>query len=170
MARRVLALSLWGYAVWVLLTWTLTAEVLLTGAVVVVAIALVLAPLGDAVPPWRLLQPRRAAGLAVLLVDGLRRVAAANLALTRMIWSRRIPLHSGMVIVPTAERTDGGLAAVGLISSLMVDNQIVDVDRQRHELQYHAVVVPDGDRDAAYDDINGPVERLLAPVEGRSHE
>ena len=47
-----------------------------------------------------------------------------------------------MVIVPTTESSDGGLAAVGLITSLIVDNQIVDLDRATHRLQYHAVAVP----------------------------
>jgi multicomponent Na+:H+ antiporter subunit E len=153
--------------VWVLLTWTLTAEVLLTGAVVAGGVAVALAPFGDVVPPWRLAAPRRAYGLGRLAVDSLRRVVVANARLTRMVWSRTIPLRSGMVVVGTAETTEGGLAAVGLISSLVVDNQIVDVDRPRHRLQYHAVVVPDGDRKAAYDAINGPIERRLAPVEGR---
>jgi multicomponent Na+:H+ antiporter subunit E len=69
-----------------------------------------------------------------------------------------------MVIVPTDARTDGGLAAVGLISSLIVDNQIVDVDRGRHLLQYHAVTVPEGGRRAAREAINGPVERMLEPL------
>lgn len=165
-----LAAAAWNFAVWVLLTWTRTVEVLSAGVVIALAIAITLAPLGDVVPPWRLFQPRRAAGIVRLLVDGMRQVVIANLKLTRLIWSRQVAPSSGMVIVPTSERTEGGLAAVGLISSLIVDNQIVDVDRRRHELQYHAITVPLGGRNAAYDEINGPVERLLAPVEGRSSD
>jgi multicomponent Na+:H+ antiporter subunit E len=69
-----------------------------------------------------------------------------------------------MMIVPTQERTDGGLAATGLITSLIVDNQIVDIDRERSELQYHAVAVPHGNRQHPEDDINAPVERLLRPI------
>jgi multicomponent Na+:H+ antiporter subunit E len=69
-----------------------------------------------------------------------------------------------MVIVPTEERTDGGLAAVGLISSLIVDNQITDIDRGHHLLQYHAVSVPEGDRQDARAAVNGPIERLLEPL------
>jgi multicomponent Na+:H+ antiporter subunit E len=61
-------------------------------------------------------------------------------------------------------RTDGGLAAVGLITSLIVDNQITDVDRGHDLLQYHAVSVPEGDREQARDAVNGPVERLLEPL------
>ena len=149
-----------------LLTWTLTFEVLLVGVVASAVVGLGVAPFGEVVRPWRVLAPRRLVGLLLLVLGSLRRIVAANAKLSRMIWSPRIPLCSGMVIVPTLERSDGGLAAVGLISSLIVDNQIVDVDRRRHELQYHAVVVPEGDAAAAYDAINGPVERLLGPVEG----
>jgi hypothetical protein len=57
-----------------------------------------------------------------------------------------------------------GLAATGLISSLIVDNQIVDINRERSELQYHAVAVPHGNRQHPEDDINAPVERLLRPI------
>ncbi len=72
-----------------------------------------------------------------------------------------------MVITPTRERTDGGLAGVGVISSLIVDNQITDLDARAHELQYHAVAVPDGGREKAYQQINGPVEKLLKPFQPR---
>jgi multicomponent Na+:H+ antiporter subunit E len=168
--RRVLAAAVWNLAVWVLLTWTRTVEVLSVGVVVSLVVAVALAPLGDVVPPWRLFQPRRAVGVVRLLVDGLRRVVIANVKLTRVIWSRQVAPSSGMVIVPTSERTEGGLAALGLISSLIVDNQIVDIDRRRHELQYHAITIRAGGREARYDEINGPVERLLAPIEGRSSD
>jgi hypothetical protein len=33
-----------------------------------------------------------------------------------------------MVVTPTAERSDGWLAAVGLLTSVIVDNQLVDLD------------------------------------------
>jgi multicomponent Na+:H+ antiporter subunit E len=66
-----------------------------------------------------------------------------------------------MVVVPTHERSDLGLTTVGLVTSLIVDNQIVDLDRRRHELQYHAVAVPEGGPEAAREEINAPVERCL---------
>jgi multicomponent Na+:H+ antiporter subunit E len=69
-----------------------------------------------------------------------------------------------MVVVPTGARTDGELAAVGLLTSLIVDNQIVDLDRERHELQYHAVDVPPPDPDQARAGINEPVERFLPTI------
>jgi multicomponent Na+:H+ antiporter subunit E len=96
----------------------------------------------------------------------------ANLRLSRLIWHPRLrrpdgPLRSGMVIVPTRYDSAGQLAAVGLITSLIVDNQIIDLDRSRHELQYHAVEVPEGDpeqaSEQASEQINAPAERWLAP-------
>src|SRR5690348_11836609 len=95
------------------------------------------------------------------------RVLLANLRLARRIWDPRRPLTSGMVITPTRERTDWGLAATGVISSLIVDNQITDLDAHAHELQYHAVEVPGGGQDKAYQVINGPVEDLLEPFRPR---
>jgi len=162
--RRVAALGVWAYVVWVLLTWTLTAEQELVGLVLAVAVGLSMAPLGNVAAPWQFFDPRRFVGLLRLMVAALLRIVAANIQLARRIWAPSRPLSSGMVIVPTRERTDGGLAATGLITSLIVDNQIVDIDRGRNELQYHAVAVPHGNRKRPEDDINAPVERLLAPI------
>lgn len=162
-----LALAAWAYLAWVVLTWTLTLEQLVTGAVVAAAVAAALAPLGPARGPWWFLYPRRLARTAWLVVVTAGRILMANLELSARIWSPRRPLSSGMIVVATHERTDGGLAAVGLISSLVVDNQIVDLDRRSRHLQFHAVSVPEGSRRSARDEVNGPVERLLAPLEDR---
>jgi multicomponent Na+:H+ antiporter subunit E len=160
-AMRLIGLWCWGYLVWALLTWTLTVEQVLFGAVIAAAVAVALAPLGEVAGPWRLLRPRALAGGALLLLAAAGRVLLANLRLSRRIWDPRRPLASGMVITPTRERTDGGLAAVGVISSLIVDNQITDLDARCHELQYHAVEVPEGGLEQAREQINGPIEDLL---------
>jgi multicomponent Na+:H+ antiporter subunit E len=160
---RLIALWCWAYLVWVLLTWTLTVEQLLFGALIALAVAVALAPLGEVAGPWLLLRPRALAGGARLLVAAAARVLLANLRLSRRIWDPRRPLASGMVITPTREREDWALAAVGVISSLIVDNQLVDLDARARELQYHAVAVPDGGPEEAREQINGPVEDLLEP-------
>ena len=162
--RQVAALSAWAYLAWVLLTWTLTAEQQLVGMLVAIAVGLSMAPLGRVAAPWRLLEPQRFVGVLRLVGAALGRIVVANIELARRIWAPSRPLSSGMVIVPTRERTDGGLAATGLITSLIVDNQLVDIDRARNELQYHAVAVPHGNRKHPEDDINAPVERLLGPI------
>ena len=167
MLIRVAGLSCWAFLVWTLLTWTLTAEQLIIGAVVALAVAVALAPLGDVAGPWLLLRPRAFAGAVWLVAATAWWSLLANLRLARRIWDPRRPLASGMVITPTRERTDGGLAAVGVISSLIVDNQITDLNPSTHELQYHAVAVPEGGPEAARKKINGPVEDLLRPFARR---
>jgi multicomponent Na+:H+ antiporter subunit E len=162
MARRVSALFCWAFGVWVLLTWTLTAQQLLFGAGVAAIVAVALAPLGAVAGPWRLLAPRRLAAALALLAQASWRIVRANLRLSRLIWDPRLPLRSGMVVVATREQSDGGLAAVGLITSVIVDNQLVDLDPSRGRLQYHAVEVPGGGPDETREHINGPVEDLLA--------
>ena len=156
-----LALAAWAYLVWVLLTWTRTAEQLLVGAGIAVLVAVALAPLGPVARPWRLAAPRRAWAIVRLIASALWRILQANLGLARRIWSPSLPLRSGMIVVPTAERSDAGLAGVGLISSLIVDNQIVDLDRDRDLLQYHAVSIPPAD---PAESVNRPIERLLGPL------
>ena len=164
---RLIALWCWAYLVWVLLTWTLTVEQLLFGAAVALVVAVALAPLGEVAGPWRLLRPRALAGGVRLLIATAGRSLLANLRLSRRIWDPRRPLTSGMVITPTRERRDWGLAAVGVVSSLIVDNQLTDVDARARELQYHAVAVPDEDAEQAREQINGPVEDLLRPFHDR---
>lgn len=66
-----------------------------------------------------------------------------------------------MVVVPSRLGSVGGLAAVGVLTSLIADNQLVDLDRRRRELQYHTVAMPVGGERAARAAINDPVERLL---------
>jgi multicomponent Na+:H+ antiporter subunit E len=159
---RITALAVWCFAVWLLLVWTVTVEAAAVGVTVSVGVAAAVAPLGPVVAPWRLLAPRRLAAIVRLGVAAGYRVVRANIWLARIIWSPRMPLATGMVVVPTRMRTDGGLAAVGVISSLAVDNQLVDLDRSRHELLYHCVVVPP--QDERYESINGELERRIEPL------
>jgi multicomponent Na+:H+ antiporter subunit E len=165
--RRVIALAAWAYLVWLLLTWTRTLEQLLAGLVLALAVGVVFAPLGDVARPTQLLVPRRLAAAARLVGASLARIVVANVDLARRIWSPDLPLRSGMLVVPTTQRSDGGLAATGLVTSLIVGNQIVDVDRDRHQLQYHAVDMPHGNRRHPEDDVNAPIERLITPLVGR---
>ena len=158
---RIVSLAGWAFLVWVLLTWTRTAEQLIVGAALSVAVALALAPLGGVAAPWRLLDPVRLAAAVRLAVISAGRICVANLRLARRIWSPRRPLSSGMVIAATRQRTDGSLAAAGILTSVIVENQLVDVDRSRGQLQYHAVAVPEGDPEQVADVINAPTERLL---------
>jgi multicomponent Na+:H+ antiporter subunit E len=157
----------WAFAVWLLLTWTATLEQLVFGALLAVAVSVALAPLGEVVAPWRLADPRRLGALAELAGTASVRVVRANLGLARRIWTPSRRLSSGMVIVATRLRTDAALGASGLITSLIVDNQIVDLDRNRHVLQYHAVAVPSGDAAERAEAINAPVERLVARIDRR---
>lgn len=166
--RRGIAIAIWAFTVWLVLTWTVTAEQLTTGALVAILVAVAMAPLGGVVRPWRLLDPRRFAALVALMAMSLVQIVRANISLAIRIWRPSRPLKSGMVVVPTTLRSDGGLASVGLISSLIVDNQIVDLDREQHLLQYHAVEVPKGTKAEQAEAINAPIERLIAKVERNS--
>jgi multicomponent Na+:H+ antiporter subunit E len=154
----------WAFLVWVLLTWTLTAEQLLIGAALAALVAVALAPLGNAPGPWLLLSPARLAGAAWLLAVTAGRIVMSNLRLARRIWSLRRPLSSGMVIAATREHSAAGLTAVGLMTSVVVDSQLVDLDARRGQLQYHAVAAPAGGPDETARVINAPAERLLRPL------
>jgi multicomponent Na+:H+ antiporter subunit E len=158
------SLFLWGYSAWLLLTWTVQAEQLVCGALAAAAMTAILLPLMDGVVrPWALLHPRRAAAVARLIPVCAARIVLANLRLARRIWTPHRPLAPGMVVVPTALDSAAGLAGVGLLSSLIVDNQLVDLDRDQHQLQYHAVSVPPPGKNRA-EIVTGGIERLLRPM------
>ena len=165
-AERVAAFSLWCFGVWVLLTWTRTWSQLLFGAALSIAVGFACSFTGPVFRPWRLLSIVRLLAIARLFVSALGRIVKANLSLARRIWTPSLPLRTGMVVVPTKRRSAGEIAATGLLSSLIVDNQIVDVDRRRHQLQYHCVWVESEDPDENYEVVNGPVESCLKRVRG----
>jgi multicomponent Na+:H+ antiporter subunit E len=166
MWRRVLPLWCWSVLIWTLLSWTATIEQVAVGAIVSLLVALACSPLGSVAGPWVLLRPRRIGPLLRLVAVVTARVVAANWELTRAIWARRPP-PGGMVVVPTTARTDGELTTVGALTSLIVNSQLVDLDRHRHELQYHAVEVPTLDPQANRDRINRPVEDRVIAVTRR---
>lgn len=163
--QRKVALFCWAFLIWVLLTWTWMLETLLFGAGIAAAVAAGLAPLGEVAPPWRLLNPRRLGAACWLGLVAAGHIVTANLRLSRRIWAPSRPLRSGMVTAATRATSEGELAAVGLLTSVIVDNQLVDLYRSGHRLQYHAVAVPDGDAEQVRGAINGPVEHLVTRLE-----
>lgn len=149
----------WAEVVWVLLTWRATTEHVFYGAAVAALAGWALPPLGRVARPWRLLDPRRLGRLAVIAATSLGRVVAANVALARRVWAPSRPIRTGMLVVPTDVRADGALAALGLISSVVVDHQLVDLEPGH--LQYHAIAVTSEDPIANRERINGSLERRI---------
>ena len=159
-------MALWCGVAWVLLTWTATVEQAAYGVAVSIGVAVVLSPLGPVARPWRLLSPRRLIPLAALGATAAGRILVANLVLARRVWSPSLPIRTGMLVVPTDLRTDGDLTAVGLLGSVIVDHQLVDLEPGR--LQYHAVWVASEDPIEARERINGRLEHLLRRLDEES--
>ncbi len=166
--RRVIACALWAGAAWTVLSWTASLEHVLYGAIVSVLAAAAVAPLGPAVRPWLLFDVRRLARVVALAATSLLRIVRANAGLARRVWSPSLPLRSGMLVFPTKTKSDVTLTAVALVSSVIVDNQLVDLEPGR--VQYHAIWVESTDPEEAYEAINGPLERLLLPLDPGSSD
>ncbi len=144
-------------------------EQALYGAAVSIAVALILAPLGPVARPWQLLRPRRLIRLAALVFTSAVRIVAANLVLARRVWSPSLPIRTGMLVVPTNVSSDSAVTVIGLLGSIIVDHQLVDLEPGR--LQYHAVWVASENPSEARERINGRLERLLQPFdEEASHD
>jgi multisubunit Na+/H+ antiporter MnhE subunit len=71
-------------------------------------VAVTLAPLGPVAGPWAVLHLRRAFAVARLAWYVGRQMARANLAMSRRIWTPRMPLRSGMVVLPTRSAARAG--------------------------------------------------------------
>lgn len=125
--------------------------------------ALVVSPLGPVARPWLLADLRCLGRVVVLAGICLVRIVRANVMLARRVWSPSLPLRSGMLVFPTKMKSDGAVTAVALVSSVIVDNQIVDMEPGR--VQYHAIWVESTDPEEAYEAINGSLERLLQPLD-----
>jgi multicomponent Na+:H+ antiporter subunit E len=163
-ATTVVALAIWCFIAWSALIWTPTVESSIAGAALSVLVAWLLASLGPVVRPWRMLMPGRLPAIVRLTGWVATQVVRANVRLARRIWTPSLPLATGVVVVPTRFADEGRVGAVGIISSLVVDNQIIDLDRSRRELVYHCIVVPAPGR--GYEQINGPLERRIAALTG----
>jgi multicomponent Na+:H+ antiporter subunit E len=161
--RRVLALAPWAGATWVLLSWTATVEQAVCGAVAALLASALLAPLGPVARPWKLADPRRLARVVALAATSLIRIVSANVELARRVWSPSLPIRTGMLVIPTDMRSDGAVFTVGILGSVIVDHQLVDLEPGR--LQYHALWVASEDPEEARERINGPVERLIRPLD-----
>lgn len=157
---------MWGYAIWLVVTWTGSAGQLVFGAVLAAVVGAILAPLGPAIPVWRVLEPRRLWALLRLAAYVAVSIVRANLSLARRIWSPSLPLRPGMVVIPTEVRGEGRLATVGVLSSLIVDNQLVDVAPERAQMQYHSVWVESEDVESNYRRINARLEALVNGLTG----
>lgn len=164
MLRRAAALAVWAYGFWLLITWTATAEQLISGALLAIAVCVAMAPLGEVAAPWCLADPRRLVALVQLVGAAAVMVVRANLMLTARIWRPSRPMRSGMLVLPSRARSDGVVALSGLVNSLIVENQIVDLDRRQHRVQYHVMDVPSGAQKRRAEAINAPVERLVHGV------
>jgi multicomponent Na+:H+ antiporter subunit E len=140
----------------------------LYGAVASVLAAVVISPLGAAARPWLLLDVRRLGRLVALAATSLVRIVRANVGLALRVWSPSLPLRSGMLVFATKMKSDGAVTAVALVSSVIVDNQLVDLEDGR--VQYHAIWVDSTDPEEAYEAINGPLERLLQPLDPGSSD
>jgi multicomponent Na+:H+ antiporter subunit E len=160
-----LSLFCWCLPLWLLLSGTVSTEVLVTGVAVAVFSTWVLVPLGGVRGPSALLRPKRVLPVAKLAGTLSWQVCRANLVMARRVWSREPPPRTGMVVVTTQARGLGPVAAVGLLTSLVVDNQVVDVDLASNQMLYHCLDVPPAGK--RYDDTIGPIEgRVLRVAEG----
>jgi multicomponent Na+:H+ antiporter subunit E len=80
------------------------------GFALVVAVAC--APMGAVAAPWKLVHPRRLVVEVRFAGEVAVRIARANVSLAWRFWHPRLPLRTGMLILPTKQHSEGGLTAI----------------------------------------------------------
>ena len=165
MGRRRLHVGAWALITWLVLTWTVSAQQVVAGVVIAVGAAFALAPLAPVAAPWSVLAPSRAWRVLAIAGDCAVRIVEANVVLARRIWDPRLPIRTGMLVFPTPLRSEGALGAAGILSSLVVDNQIVDLETGH--LQYHAIWAEPSDPAHAHRRVMGRLEPLVHGLEVR---
>jgi multicomponent Na+:H+ antiporter subunit E len=165
MIRRRLHIGAWALLTWLLLTWTTSVQQLAAGVVVSVLAGWALAPVAPIAAPWSVLVPSRAWRVLAIALDCAVRIVQANVVLARRIWDPKLPIRTGMLVFPTPLRSEGAVGAVGILSSLVVDNQLVDLETGH--LQYHAIWAEPSDPAHAHRRVMGRLEPLVHGLEVR---
>ncbi|WP_246336430.1 Na+/H+ antiporter subunit E [Flexivirga oryzae] len=162
-ARSLISSFVWAFLCWLVLTWSTETEQLVSGALLAGAVTAGNYGLGTVARPWAVLDPRRLVALMRLAGTSGGRLLVAGMSLSRVVWSGGSRPGSGLVAIGTDEHRDGGLATVGLLTSLTPDNQLVDLDRRRSVLLYHTLRVRP-DRAEQRRALTGSVEHAISEV------
>lgn len=126
------------YGIWLLLTWSLDGQDLLTGGVLCAVISLFLIRLGRLTTP-ALLQPRRWFWFVVYVFYFLYYCLRANLDVAYRALHPDLPIRPGIVKVPTTLTSD--VARTFLANSITLTPGTLTIDIQDDHLFIHWINV-----------------------------
>lgn len=158
---RKLILMLFSFAVWLLLTWTLRWENLVTGGVVSLVVGLVFGNLFND-DPLKVLQPQRWFWALVYIPIFVWEMAKANFDVAYRVIHPKMPITPGIVKVKTKLKTEMG--KVFLANSITLTPGTFTVDLKDEFLYIHWINVRYRDIEEATQDIVGRFEKYLIKI------
>jgi len=161
-ARQFAGTLIVAFATWLLLTGSLAPLDLAWGLIaslVVAAFAYRFAAIG--LPGW-FLSPRRWLAFGALLVEFTRQLVVQNFTLAARVLRPGLPIHPGIIAVPTALVDDVALTLLGSLVTLTPDTIVLDIDQRRGILYVHWIDVKTTDPVEAREMISASLEEKIA--------
>ena len=157
------------YAFWILLTWSFAAQELIVGAVVSLLVALFAARFFiHARAGWLANPAKFFACLGFWLFTFPVELIKANVNMAKICFGGCKAINPGIVKVPTAMKSDYGLAAVSnsitLTPGTITMEVAEDPNEQRNYLYVHWINVEETDPQKAGEAIKGTLEKGLRRV------
>ena len=157
------------YAFWILLTWSFAAQELIVGAVVSLLVALFAARFFIHAKAGWLANPAKVfACLGFWLFTFPVELIKANVNMAKICFGGCKAINPGIVKVPTAMKSDYGLAAVSnsitLTPGTITMEVAEDPNEQRNYLYVHWINVEETDPQKAGEAIKGTLEKGLRRV------
>ena len=158
---RKIILTLFSFAVWLLLTWTLDWQNLVVGGFVSILVGLVFGNLFTD-GPMKILQPQRWFWTFVYIPIFVWEMAKANFDVAYRVIHPKMPITPGIVKVKTRLKTEMG--KVFLANSITLTPGTFTVDLKDEFLYIHWINVRYRDIEEATQDIVGRFEKYLIKI------
>ncbi len=156
-----------SFAFWILLTWSFTAQELIAGAVVSLAVALFTSRFFIRENPAWLLNPARFfACIGFWCGTFVKELIKANVNMAKICYGGCKKIHPGIVKIPTEMKSDYGLAALSNSITLTPGTITMEVAEEEGQnyLYVHWIDVTETDPEKAGEAIKGNLERGLRRV------
>ena len=155
------------YALWVLLTWSFTAQELVVGAILSCGVALFASRFFIHEKATWLLNPARViSALGFWCGTFVGELVKANVNMAKICFGGCKKINPGIVKIPTAMKSDYGIAAVSNSITLTpgtITMEVAEKDDQNY-LYVHWIDVAETDPEKAGEAIKGTLEKGLRRV------
>ncbi len=156
-----MAAWLFMFVVWMLLTFTLDIQLIVSGLVVSAVGACLFSTVFIKGSGKDFLNPRRWAYLVLYIPIFIKESVLASLDIAWKVVHPKMPIRPGIVRVPTHLRKDWEITLLSNSITLTPGTLLVDFDQKRNELYVHWIHVTKRELEAVKKEISGAYEPHL---------